>query len=67
MASPTRRFYPLTIHIDPSALKALKLMAPGPRRMGAVVSSLILEEASRREERAKHPARYAAALAADDV
>jgi hypothetical protein len=63
MSTPTRRFLPLHVNLDPIAMEALRHMSLGPKRLGVVLSQLILEERARREERARFPARYAAALA----
>jgi hypothetical protein len=60
--SPERRFLPLHVNLDPCALEALRAMSIGPKRLGVVLSQIILQEVARREERARHPEQYAAAL-----
>jgi hypothetical protein len=63
MSTPTRRFASVHIAIDPTALEALRHMALGPKRLGVVLSQLILEERARREARARFPEKYVAILA----
>ena len=59
---PKRCGHVITMTIDHIAVETIRLMSPGPKVIGRFVSHLIMQEARRREIRARDPEAYARML-----